>query len=75
MCVSASWRRLDHSCESHSDADDTIKILLATDNHIGYLERDPVRGQDSINTFREILQLAVKHDVCISVMTTLFVPH
>ncbi|KAK0220947.1 Mre11 DNA-binding presumed domain-containing protein [Armillaria nabsnona] len=43
--------------------DDTIKIMLATDNHIGYLERDPVRGQDSINTFREILQLAVKRDV------------
>ncbi|KAI8972429.1 DNA repair exonuclease [Trametes punicea] len=44
-------------------ADDTIKILLATDNHLGYLERDPVRGQDSINAFKEILQLAVKHDV------------
>lgn len=43
--------------------DDTIKILLATDNHIGYLERDPIRGQDSINTFREILQLAVKNEV------------
>ncbi|KAL6306913.1 DNA repair exonuclease [Sparassis latifolia] len=41
----------------------TFRILLATDNHIGYLERDPIRGQDSINTFREILQLAVKHDV------------
>ncbi|KAJ3563348.1 hypothetical protein NP233_g9002 [Leucocoprinus birnbaumii] len=38
---------------------DTIRILLATDNHIGYNERDPVRGQDSINTFEEILQLAV----------------
>ena len=38
--------------------------MLATDNHIGYMERDPIRGQDSINTFREILQLAVKHDVC-----------
>ncbi|KAH7925347.1 DNA repair exonuclease [Leucogyrophana mollusca] len=43
--------------------DDTIRILLATDNHIGYLERDPIRGQDSINTFKEILQLAVKKDV------------
>ena len=75
MCVSASRRRLDHLYDSHSDADDTIKILLATDNHIGYLERDPVRGQDSINTFREILQLAVKHDVRISVKTTLFVRH
>ncbi|KAF8065074.1 Metallo-dependent phosphatase-like protein [Lyophyllum atratum] len=46
-----------------ASADDTIRILLATDNHIGYNERDPVRGQDSINTFREILQLAVKHNV------------
>ncbi|EIW53657.1 DNA repair exonuclease [Trametes versicolor FP-101664 SS1] len=44
-------------------ADDTVKILLATDNHIGYLERDPIRGQDSINAFKEVLQLAVKHDV------------
>ena len=43
--------------------EDTIRIMLATDNHIGYNERDPVRGQDSINTFKEILQLAVKHDV------------
>ncbi|KAI0037063.1 Metallo-dependent phosphatase-like protein, partial [Vararia minispora EC-137] len=43
--------------------EDTFRILIATDNHIGYLERDPVRGQDSINTFKEILQLAVKHDV------------
>ncbi|CAL1709553.1 unnamed protein product [Somion occarium] len=43
--------------------EDTFRILLATDNHIGYNERDPIRGQDSINTFREILQLAVKHDV------------
>ncbi|KAI0795558.1 Metallo-dependent phosphatase-like protein [Abortiporus biennis] len=43
--------------------EDTFRILLATDNHIGYNERDPVRGQDSINTFKEILQLAVKNDV------------
>lgn len=43
--------------------EDIIKIMLATDNHIGYLERDPVRSQDAINTFEEILQLAVKHDV------------
>ncbi|KAF8703034.1 DNA repair exonuclease, partial [Rhizoctonia solani] len=43
--------------------DDTIKIMLATDNHIGYNERDPIRGQDSINTFKEILELARKHDV------------
>ncbi|KAE9389293.1 DNA repair exonuclease [Gymnopus androsaceus JB14] len=43
--------------------EDTIRILLATDNHIGYNERDPIRGQDSINTFEEILQLANKQNV------------
>lgn len=37
--------------------------MLATDNHIGYMERDPVRGQDSIRTFEEILRLAVQHEV------------
>lgn len=48
---------------NYKEVDDTIRIMLATDNHIGYLERDPIRGQDSINTFKEILQLAVKYDV------------
>ena len=43
--------------------DDTIKILLASDNHIGYMERDPIRGRDAITTFEEILKLAIKHDV------------
>jgi hypothetical protein len=40
-----------------------FRILLATDNHIGYNEKDPIRGQDSINTFREILELAREHEV------------
>lgn len=40
-----------------------FRILLATDNHIGYAEKDPVRGQDSINTFREILEIARDSDV------------
>lgn len=35
-----------------------FRILLATDNHIGYAEKDPVRGQDAVNTFKEILELA-----------------
>lgn len=51
------------SIHRYSAPEDTIKIMLATDNHIGYLERDPVRSHDAINTFEEILQLAVKHDV------------
>ncbi|BGP41322.1 meiotic recombination [Rhodotorula kratochvilovae] len=43
--------------------DNCIKVLLATDNHIGYAEKDPIRGRDSINTFKEILDLAVENDV------------
>ncbi|CAG8769967.1 3608_t:CDS:10, partial [Dentiscutata erythropus] len=45
------------------DSNDCISILIATDNHLGYLENDPIRGQDSLNTFREILQIAKQNDV------------
>ncbi|KAL7334078.1 meiotic recombination [Mucor circinelloides] len=42
----------------NDEDEDAFKILIATDNHIGYLERDPIRGQDSFQTFEEILQIA-----------------
>lgn len=42
---------------------DTIRILLTTDNHVGYLENDPIRGDDSWRTFQEIAGLARQHDV------------
>lgn len=44
-------------------AADTIRILVATDNHVGYAERDPVRGNDSYTTFNEIMELARERDV------------
>jgi hypothetical protein len=28
--------------------DDTLRIMLSTDNHLGYAERDPVRGKNSV---------------------------
>ncbi|QBM89641.1 double-strand break repair protein MRE11 [Metschnikowia aff. pulcherrima] len=43
--------------------EDTIRILLTTDNHVGYLENDPIRGDDSWKTFQEITYLAKQHDV------------
>ncbi|KAI7898478.1 Metallo-dependent phosphatase-like protein [Cokeromyces recurvatus] len=43
---------------SDENDNDTFKILIATDNHLGYLEKDPIRGQDSFNAFEEILQIA-----------------
>ncbi|TIB99721.1 DNA repair exonuclease [Wallemia mellicola] len=49
--------------EEEKRAEDTFKILLCTDCHIGVHERDPIRGNDSINTLKEILDLAVQYDV------------
>jgi hypothetical protein len=45
-----------------SDAD-TIRILVATDSHVGYEERDPIRKDDSWKTFEEAMQLAKSEDV------------
>ena len=44
-------------------AADTIRILVATDNHVGYAERDHERGNDSAETFEEILSMAKERDV------------
>ncbi|WVZ94820.1 hypothetical protein U9M48_040664, partial [Paspalum notatum var. saurae] len=41
----------------------TLRILVATDCHLGYLEKDEVRGFDSFDTFDEICSLAEKNKV------------
>jgi double-strand break repair protein MRE11 len=47
------------------DHDDILRILIATDNHLGYMEKDPIRGNDSFLTFEEILQIGTDNNVCI----------
>lgn len=42
---------------------DTIRILITTDNHVGYNENDPIRSDDSWKTFQEITYLAKCNDV------------
>ncbi|RAK97498.1 MRX complex nuclease subunit [Aspergillus ibericus CBS 121593] len=42
---------------------ETIRILVSTDNHVGYNERDPIRGDDSWKSFHEVMCLAKEHDV------------
>ncbi|KAL4928650.1 MRX complex nuclease subunit [Aspergillus undulatus] len=42
---------------------ETIRILVSTDNHVGYNERDPIRGDDSWKSFHEVLCLAKERDV------------
>ena len=44
-------------------AADTIRILVATDNHVGYAERDAIRGDDSWKSFHEVMCLAKDKDV------------
>jgi len=36
---------------------------VATDNHVGYAERDAVRGDDSQRSFHEVMCLAKERDV------------
>ena len=45
-------------------AADTIRILVATDSHVGYEERDAIRKDDSWRSFDEVMQLAKTQDVC-----------
>lgn len=40
-----------------------IRILVATDSHVGFNERDPVRKDDSWKSFHEAMCLAKEHDV------------
>ncbi|KAL8661287.1 MAG: hypothetical protein Q9202_005712 [Teloschistes flavicans] len=44
-------------------AADSIRILVATDSHVGYNERDHIRGDDSWKSFHEVMGLAKERDV------------
>lgn len=46
-----------------SPGPDTIRLLITTDNHVGYNENDPIRGDDSWKTFEEITSIAKEKDV------------
>jgi double-strand break repair protein MRE11 len=50
--------KTDSFCEA-----ETIRILVSTDNHVGYNERDPIRGDDSWKSFHEVMCLAKERDV------------
>ncbi|KAK9472480.1 Mre11 DNA-binding presumed domain-containing protein [Dipodascopsis tothii] len=46
-----------------SSGPNTIRILLSSDNHVGYNERDPIRGDDSWKTFDEVMTIAKDKEV------------
>eukprot|EP00052_Salpingoeca_macrocollata_P023144 m.202966 g.202966 ORF g.202966 m.202966 type:complete len:723 (-) comp21968_c0_seq5:183-2351(-) len=45
------------------DAENVITILVASDLHLGYMEKDAVRGNDTIVSFEEILEIATERQV------------
>ena len=53
----------------------TLKVLVATDCHLGYMEKDEIRRFDSFQAFEEICSLADQNKVCrndTSAITTCF---
>lgn len=42
---------------------DVIRMLVSTDNHLGFAELDPIRGGDSFAAFEEVLATAREHNV------------
>lgn len=42
-----------------------MKILVTSDNHLGFKETDPIRSEDSFDTFDEILSIATRIDACL----------
>ena len=63
MVVEAAMAEEDGDGDASASTENVIRILLATDNHVGYAERDPIRGNDSAGSFHEIMQLATERDV------------
>lgn len=59
----SSVSELGDGVNDEMNEDNVMKIMIATDNHLGYNEKDPVRGDDSFITFEEILKHAVVNDV------------
>ena len=54
MCLSPSYR-----------GSTTIFCTVATDNHIGFMEKDPIRYNDSLEAFEEVLSIAKEENVII----------
>lgn len=43
---------------SRDDVASTLRILVATDCHLGYMEKDEVRRHDSFQAFEETCSIA-----------------
>ncbi|KAL1206548.1 Double-strand break repair protein MRE11 [Cardamine amara subsp. amara] len=48
---------------SREDFNDTLRVLVATDCHLGYMEKDEIRRHDSFKAFEEICSIAEEKQV------------
>ncbi|XP_010443002.1 PREDICTED: double-strand break repair protein MRE11-like [Camelina sativa] len=48
---------------SREDFSDTLRVLVATDCHLGYMEKDEIRRHDSFKAFEEICFIAEEKQV------------
>lgn len=66
-------------CHCREDDRDTLRILVATDCHLGYMEKDEIRRFDSFEAFEEICSLAKQKEVrrsnvlCVVISIHLFI--
>lgn len=44
-------------------SNDLLSILISTDNHLGFKEKDLIRREDSFVAIEEVLQTALQHDI------------
>ena len=49
--------------DSSEDDSDLFRILISSDIHLGYAEKDAERGLDSFNSFDELLGIGVERGV------------
>ena len=45
------------------DMINTLRLLIATDCHLGYMEKDEIRRNDSFESFEEICSIAEEKQV------------
>ncbi|KAJ4981183.1 hypothetical protein NE237_032020 [Protea cynaroides] len=48
---------------SREDSNNTLRVLVATDCHLGYMEKDEIRRHDSFQAFEEICSIAEQKQV------------
>lgn len=60
MCIIVATVQQSWGMATEENTANTFRAIIATDNHLGYLEKDPIRGQDSFVAFEEIFKEAIK---------------